>query len=80
MLKKKIDSGDSKRVPMSRLRAVVASRLLESQIQKRNESVEALRAELVFYKNENKRLLDLVNVLTGIKENLNTGDVLDRFK
>lgn len=54
--------------------------ILESQIQKRNESVEALRAELVFYKNENKRLLDLVNVLTGIKENLNTGDVLDRFK
>ena len=54
--------------------------ILESQIQKKNESVETLRAELVFYKNENKRLLDLVNVLTGIKENLNTGDVLDRFK
>ena len=33
VLKKKIDSGDSERVPMSRLRAVVASRLLESQIQ-----------------------------------------------
>jgi len=54
--------------------------ILESQIEKRNESVETLKAELTFYKNENKRLLDLVNVLTGIKENLNTGDVLDRFK
>ena len=39
-----------------------------------------MKIEIEHLKNENKRLRSLVDVLTGIKENLNTGDVLDRFK
>ena len=30
--------------------------------------------------NENERLRKLIDALHGIKENLNTGDILDRFK
>ena len=54
--------------------------ILESQIQTKNESLNNMKIEIEHLKNENKRLRSLVDVLTGINEYLNTGDVLDRFK
>ena len=56
--------------------------ILESQIQKKDEALSNIKIEVEHLKNENQRLRSLIDVLTGIKENLNTGDtsVLDRFK
>ena len=54
--------------------------ILESQIQKKDEVLNDKKIEVEHLKNENQRLRSLVDVLTGIKENLNTGDILDRFK
>ena len=47
--------------------------ILESQIEIKNKEIERL-------KEENDRLRKLIDALHGIKENLNTGDILDRFK
>ena len=47
--------------------------ILESQIDVKSKEIERLN-------NENERLRKLIDALHGIKENLNTGDVLDRFK
>ena len=53
--------------------------ILESQIQKKDEVLNDKKIEVEHLKNENQRLRSLVDVLTGIKENLNTGDILDCF-
>ena len=47
--------------------------ILESQIEIKNKEIESL-------KEENERLRKLIDALHGIKENLNTGDIMDRFK
>jgi len=47
--------------------------ILESRIEEKNQEIQRL-------KEENERLCKLVDALHGIKENLNTGDILDRFK
>ena len=47
--------------------------ILVSQIEIKNKEIERL-------KEENDRLRKLIDALHGIKENLNTGDILDRFK
>ena len=47
--------------------------ILESQLELKGKEIESL-------KEENNRLRKLIDALHGIKENLNTGDILDRFK
>ena len=47
--------------------------ILESRIEEKNQEIARL-------KEENNRLHRLIDALHGIKENLNTGDILDRFK
>ena len=47
--------------------------ILESQLDIKGKEIERLN-------NENERLRKLIDALHGIKENLNTGDILDRFK
>jgi len=47
--------------------------ILESRIEEKNHEIARL-------KEENDRLRKLIDALHGIKENLNTGDILDRFK
>ena len=47
--------------------------ILESQLELKGKEIERLN-------NENERLRKLIDALHGIKENLNTGDTLDRFK
>ena len=47
--------------------------ILESQLDVKGKEIESL-------KEENDRLRKLIDALHGIKENLNTGDILDRFK
>tara|TARA_Y100001936_G_C16091077_1_gene686258 strand:- start:5828 stop:6043 length:216 start_codon:yes stop_codon:yes gene_type:complete len=54
--------------------------ILESQIQKKDETINKLKAQIECLTSEKDRLQSLVDVLTGIKENLNTGDIMDRFK
>ena len=54
--------------------------ILESQIQKKDETINKLKAQIECLTSEKDRLQSLVDVLTGIKENLNTGDIIDRFK
>tara|TARA_Y100000590_G_scaffold243165_1_gene273341 strand:- start:2650 stop:2844 length:195 start_codon:yes stop_codon:yes gene_type:complete len=47
--------------------------ILESQLELKSKEIESL-------KEENERLCKLIDALHGIKENLNTGDVINRFK
>ena len=47
--------------------------ILESQIEVKNKEIGLL-------KEENERLRRLIDALHGIKADLNTGDILDRFK
>ena len=47
--------------------------ILESQLDIKGKEIVALKEEI-------KRLRALIDALHGIKENLNTGDILDRFK
>ncbi len=47
--------------------------ILESRIEEKSQEIAGL-------KEENNRLRRLIDALHGIKENLNTGDILDRFK
>ena len=54
--------------------------ILESQIEIKTQQLDKLNAEIELLKTENERLHCLVDALHGIKENLNTGDILDRFK
>lgn len=54
--------------------------ILESQIQKKDETINDLKTQIECLTSEKDRLQSLVDVLTGIKENLNTGDIMDRFK
>lgn len=54
--------------------------ILESQIEIKTQQLDKLNVEIELLKRENERLHSLVDALHGIKENLNTGDTLDRFK
>ena len=47
--------------------------ILESQVELKGKEIERLN-------NENERLRKLIDALHGIKANLNTGDMLDRFQ
>ena len=47
--------------------------ILESRIEEKNQEIQGL-------KEENERLCKLIDALYGIKENINTGDMPDRFK
>ena len=47
--------------------------ILESQLELKGKEIESL-------KEENNRLRKLIDALHGIKANLNTGDILDRFQ
>ena len=47
--------------------------ILESRLDSKDKEIGLL-------KEENERLRKLIDALHGIKENLNTGDILDRFK
>ena len=47
--------------------------ILESQLDLKGKEIERL-------KEENERLRKLVDALHNIKENLNTGDIMERFK
>jgi len=54
--------------------------ILESQIETKEKQLSFKDKEIVALKEEIKRLRALIDALHGIKENLNTGDILDRFK